>query len=157
MGLTRQTTWAKAALSDNIPHIALDAAIDDSVSPGSHLVVDKILSFTEDGPSDSSMAPHISAEESMSDFKGLCDGKTGIMMRIELNEGPARMVLKEHCAQYGPAAACAVRLAKPWRDTGRVVIGASSVASVKTADALSLLNLFFIVIFLQLDNAAVSK
>jgi hypothetical protein len=123
----------------------------ESVRPGLYVVVDEVMSFWEgdDITERHDGLPHRSVElrkprDRGTEFKAICDGKSNIMLGLEMLEGKERMQVKEHCAQFGPATACTMRLASPYRGTRRIVIGDSWFASMKTVKALMDMNLFFI-------------
>jgi hypothetical protein len=122
-----------------------------SVRPGQHMVVDEMMSFWDGSNAlyDAQGLPHLSVEKRKprdrgTEFKGICDGESNIMMRIEILEGKERMATKRFCDEWGPSVACTMRLATPWAGTGRVIIGDSWFSSVKTVRAMQGMGLFFI-------------
>ena len=70
------------------------------------------------------------------EIKNLADVETGIMLRLELVEKKASMNKKEYTAEYGSGTAYLLRLAKPFKGSGRAVNADSAFASVKSAVAL---------------------
>ena len=75
--------------------------------------------------------------------KAVCDGDSGVMLRLDFMEGQERQHEKQWYAQYGEGTAVALRLCSPWAGSGRYVVMDSAFGSVKTCIAmLSILGLF---------------
>ena len=70
------------------------------------------------------------------EFKNLCDARSYIVLNMELYEGKEYMKSKENVKEYGATCATTLRLTKPWKGTGRVVIGDSWFGSINTTTAL---------------------
>ena len=83
-------------------------------------------------------------------FKCMADGKTNVMLKIELQEGLEdqygnKRKKKKYTDKWQATTACTLRLAEYWNQSGRLVLGDSWFASVKTMHALNtILGLFFI-------------
>ena len=67
------------------------------------------------------------------EYKTLCDGRSYVVLHIELYEGKEYMKDKEHVTEYGATTATTLRLTDYWKNTGRIVVGDSWFGSVKTA------------------------
>ncbi|XP_069354527.1 piggyBac transposable element-derived protein 3-like [Maniola hyperantus] len=78
------------------------------------------------------------------EVKTACDSGTNIMIRMEINEGKESMSAKKWQRELGAGTATTLRLTEPWHGSGRVVVGDSWFASVKTAVELSKVGLYFI-------------
>ncbi|XP_051167804.1 uncharacterized protein LOC127285709 [Leptopilina boulardi] len=76
--------------------------------------------------------------------KTLADVQTGIMIGIEINEGKEVMKDKLWQKEFGAGTATTLRLTQPWFGTGRIVVGDSWFASVKTAIELRKQGLYFL-------------
>ena len=90
--------------------------------------------------------PHLSfvkrkPEPLGAEFKTVCDGESGVMMYMEVQEGAVRMARKPFLDQYKPTTACTLRLvsgAAPNTDgKKRTVYADSWFMSMETRDALS--------------------
>lgn len=68
--------------------------------------------------------------------KALCDGESGVMLRVDFMEGQQRQHLKQWHAEYGEGTAVSLRLCAPWAGSGRYVVMDSAFGSVKTCIAL---------------------
>ena len=73
-------------------------------------------------------------------LKTACDGRSKVVLGIELYEGKDVMKEKEFTGLLGATAATCLRLTKAWKGTGRVVIGDSWFGSVKSAINLMKIN-----------------
>ena len=80
------------------------------------------------------------------ELKDLSDGRSNIVLNLELYEGKDAMQLKEHVNKYGATCAATIRLTSPYHGTGRVVIADSWFGSVKTAIALKEHGLFSVML-----------
>ena len=79
------------------------------------------------------------------EVKNLADCDSGIMMALEIVAPKEEMHTREYHAQYGSGTSLLLRLAKPWRGSGRVILADSAFASVKSAVALRKeLGLYFL-------------
>lgn len=78
------------------------------------------------------------------EVKTACDSNTKIMIRLEINEGKEAMSTKKWQREFGAGTATTLRLTEPWHGSGRVVVGDSWFASVKTAVELFKVGLYFI-------------
>ncbi|XP_045778132.1 uncharacterized protein LOC123876048 [Maniola jurtina] len=78
------------------------------------------------------------------EVKTACDSGTNIMIRMEINEGKESMSAKKWQRELGAGTATTLRLTEPWHGSGRIVVGDSWFASVKTAVELSKVGLYFI-------------
>lgn len=67
------------------------------------------------------------------EFKTLCDGRSKIVLYIEMHEGKESMKNKEYVDEFGASTATCLRLTKHWSSSGRVVVGDSWFGSVKSA------------------------
>lgn len=70
------------------------------------------------------------------EIKNIADVTTGVMLRLEFQEGKERMETKKFCAEYPKHVALVLRLTEPWHGKGHVVLGDSYFASVQTTIAL---------------------
>jgi hypothetical protein len=77
------------------------------------------------------------------EIRNICCGETGILLRLELQEGKDKMRTLEHSAALGSGTSSTVRLCLPWQGTRRVVVGDSAFGSVKTARELHKRGLHF--------------
>lgn len=75
-------------------------------------------------------------------FKCLLDCYSGIMMRLELQEGEGKGP-RDYEDRYGVGTAVTLRLTKGWGGKGRIVVANSAFASVTTAIALMVAGFFF--------------
>lgn len=75
--------------------------------------------------------------------KTIADVQSGIMIGMEINEGKDAMQQKTWQREFGAGTATTLRLTRPWHGTGRIVIGDSWFASVKTATELQKRGLHF--------------
>lgn len=80
------------------------------------------------------------------EIKDLSDGRSNIVLNMELYEGKEEMQLKEHVHKYGATCATTLRLTAPYYGTGRVVLADSWFGSVKTAIALKERGLFSVLL-----------
>ena len=75
--------------------------------------------------------------------KAVCDGESGVMLRLDFMEGQERQHQKQWHAEYGEGTAVTLRLCAPWHGSGRYVVMDSAFGSVKTCIALiTILGLF---------------
>ncbi|KAJ8535180.1 hypothetical protein ON010_g13558 [Phytophthora cinnamomi] len=109
------------------------------VSPGSVLCVDESISAWKDreGKYCRDGMPHktklVRKPEGLGvELKAIADGDTGIILGLELVEGSAQQRQKAYAAEYGEGTVVVLRLAEPYRGTGRTVVADSAFASVKT-------------------------
>ncbi len=121
------------------------------VQPGTYLTVDESMCQWEgaNGRFNHEGMPHVTKIKSKpkpigAELKTCCDGSTGIMMRVEIQEGKEAMKTKEFSELYPAGTATTLRLVKPWLGEGRVVVGDSAFASIPTAVALMEQNTDFI-------------
>lgn len=68
------------------------------------------------------------------ELKTCCCADSGVMINAELTEGKVRDAEKEYRDQVGQSTAVTLRMAKPWKGTGRVVIADSFFGSCQTAE-----------------------
>ena len=68
--------------------------------------------------------------------KAICDGQSGVMLRLDFMEGQQRQHQKQWHAQYGEGTAVSLRLTAPWAGSGRYIVMDSAFGSVKTCIAL---------------------
>lgn len=78
------------------------------------------------------------------EVKTLCDSRSKIMLRLEINEGKDKMATKEGRVEYGAGASTLLRLTRPYRGTGRIILADAWFASLKATKALLDHGLFFI-------------
>ncbi|XP_050298561.1 piggyBac transposable element-derived protein 4-like [Anthonomus grandis grandis] len=76
--------------------------------------------------------------------KTIADVQSGIMIGLEINEGKEAMQKKEWQRELGAGTATTLRLTRPWHGSGRIVVGDSWFASVKTAIELNKRGLNFL-------------
>ena len=77
--------------------------------------------------------------------KAICDGQSGVMLRLDFMEGQERQHQKQYFAEYGEGTAVAMRLSQPWAGSGRYTVMDSAFGSVKSCVALyNVLGLFCI-------------
>ena len=74
--------------------------------------------------------------ESGCELKTLCDGRSGILLRVEVTRSADETSEMEHEAGQQHGTATTLRLVQPWFGTNRHVNGDSYFASVRTAEAL---------------------
>ena len=79
------------------------------------------------------------------EIKDMSDGRTHIVVQMELYEGKEAMESKGHVKKYGATCATTLRLTRPYHGTGRTIIADSWFGSVKTAIALR--NLLLVKMF----------
>lgn len=78
------------------------------------------------------------------EIKNLACCTSGIMMAMEVVAPKKEMAQREYHSTYGSGTSLLLRLAKPWKGSGRLVVADSAFASVKTAVALkNHLGLYF--------------
>ena len=77
-------------------------------------------------------------------FRTLIDTADRVLLNAEICEDKTSMQYKQYNATWGKATGCTLRLVEPYFDSGRIVIGDSYFASVKTARALYEHGLFFV-------------
>jgi hypothetical protein len=77
------------------------------------------------------------------ELKNIADATSGLMLRLEIQEGKEAMQRKEFSREYGAGTAVTLRLTRPWWDTGRAVGGDSAFSSVKTAKQCKLRGIDF--------------
>jgi hypothetical protein len=95
--------------------------------------------------------PHVSfiprkPEPCGAEFKTLCDGVSGVMLALELQEGKSVMSAKQYHKDFGATTACTIRLLEHsgCSGAGRVLIGDSWFASVNTAVNARKIGTYFI-------------
>lgn len=76
--------------------------------------------------------------------KTVADVQSGVMIGLEINEGKNVMSQKKWQRELGAGTATTLRLTSSWHGTGRIVIGDSWFASVKTACELYKRGLYFL-------------
>ena len=74
------------------------------------------------------------------ELKTICDGKSKIILHMELYEGKDRMKNKKYMEQYGASTAAVLRISEYWKGTGRKVVADSLFGSFKTAIQLMNIN-----------------
>lgn len=74
----------------------------------------------------------------------LCDTKSNIILRMEINEGKEIMAGKDHQRELGAGTSTLLRITKPFHGTGRIVLADSWFASMKSANALLGVGLYFV-------------
>ena len=67
------------------------------------------------------------------EYHTACDVESGICIAMEMVEGQVRDRQKEFAGELGVTTATTLRMSKPWWGTGRIFVGDSWFASVKTA------------------------
>eukprot|EP00951_Prasinocladus_malaysianus_P014339 scaffold108899_cov15-Prasinocladus_malaysianus.AAC.1 len=74
------------------------------------------------------------------EFKTSCDGHTGVMLHLEIQEGKDPMRLKPHSQELGVTSACSLRVAQGGTQghAGHTVLGDSWFASVKASTAVAM-------------------
>jgi len=77
------------------------------------------------------------------ELKSCADGQSGIMLRLEIQEGAEAMKDKKWADVYKYHTAVTLRLTEPWHGSNRTVNGDSAFASFVTAIALLAVGLFF--------------
>ena len=77
------------------------------------------------------------------EMKALCDGNSGILLRLDIMEGKQRQASKEFHGEFGEGTAVILRLTKDYFGTNRTVHADSAFSSVKTAEALQKRGLHF--------------
>lgn len=120
------------------------------VKPGADITVDECMSawdgtdfkWTAEG------MPHVTkiARKPKGigcELKSACDGESGIMLRLEIQEGAEAMKDKKWANMYKYHTAVTLRLTEPWHGSNRTVNGDSAFASFVTAIALLGVGLFF--------------
>lgn len=68
------------------------------------------------------------------ELKSLACGETNILLNAEMVEGKEADASKEYRDHVGATTATTLRLVKPWRGTGRTVVGDSWFGSCNTAE-----------------------
>ena len=121
------------------------------IRPGTALTIDEIMSawYGLDGAYAVEGLPHVTKiarkpEGVGCEMKALCDGSTKCMLAVEIQEGKEVMAQKEYQAEHGGGCAITLRLTKKYFGSGRVIIGDSAFASVKTLIQLHRVGLYFI-------------
>ena len=123
-----------------------------SVTPGPGFTLDEVMSMWYGLSSEFTVnaMPHQTKIKRKprgvgAEAKAICDGESGVMLRLDFMEGQQRQQQKQWAAEYGEGTAVALRLSSPWSGSGRYVVMDSAFGSVKTCIAmLSLLGLFCI-------------
>ncbi|OWZ00088.1 hypothetical protein PHMEG_00028803 [Phytophthora megakarya] len=65
------------------------------------------------------------------ELKSFADGESGVLLGIELVEEACRQRTNQYAREYGEGTAVILRLAEPYRGTGRTIVDDSAFASVK--------------------------
>ncbi|OWY95099.1 hypothetical protein PHMEG_00034987, partial [Phytophthora megakarya] len=111
----------------------------DFVSPGNLLCVDECISawkgregkYCHDGlPHKTKIARK--PEGKGTELKSIADGESGVLLGLELVEGKDRQRAKQYYREYGEGTAVVLRLAAPYKGSGRTIVADSAFASVKT-------------------------
>ncbi len=76
------------------------------------------------------------------EFKNVANGKTNIVLKLEVYEGRELMAAKEHVKEHGATTACVLRLVNDWAGTGSIIIGDSWFGSVKSSVDLKKIGLY---------------
>ncbi|KAG1702609.1 hypothetical protein DVH05_009558 [Phytophthora capsici] len=104
---------------------------------------DKKAKYAHDG------LPHMTKiarkpEGKGTELKAIADGDSGVLLRLKVVEGTVRQRQKQYCSQFGEGTSIVLRLAEPYKGTGRTIVADSAFASVKTlVQVEKLLGLFF--------------
>jgi hypothetical protein len=113
------------------------------VEPGTILTVDEVMSmwYGLDGKDAVEGLPHLTKiirkpRGVGAEMKAICDGQSNIMMGLEVLEGKERQAMKLFNATHGASTAVTMRLAYPWRHSGRTIVADSAFSSVKTLSSL---------------------
>jgi hypothetical protein len=159
-----ETILRYLAVVDHSKHITASAASEDkwwpvrdfiaafnanrksTVYAGWLIVIDELMSSWR-----GTSMPHLSfiprkPEPLGCEMKCVADADTGIMLFLEIQESKEAMKSKRHFSTLGATAACTLRAVEDAELTGigRVLIGDSWFASVKTAVALRNVGTFFV-------------
>ncbi|GMF35412.1 unnamed protein product [Phytophthora fragariaefolia] len=79
------------------------------------------------------------------ELKAIADDDSGVLLGLELVEGTERQKQKPYAAELGEGTAIVLRLAEPYKGTGRTIVADSAFAYVKTLVKLeSLFGLYFL-------------
>lgn len=107
---------------------AFNANREATITPGQTLCVDELMSGWTgiDSEYDFDALPHSSYEQRKpvpkgTEMKAMCDGDSGIMLRVEVLEGKERMKQKEFWREYGTSTACVLRMGRAYAGSGRVM------------------------------------
>ena len=113
------------------------------ITPGQHITVDECMSSWKGGESAYRVEgmPHKTKiarklEGVGAEMKALCDGNSGILLRLDIMEGKQRQASKEFHGEFGEGTAVTLRLTKDYFGTNRTIHADSAFSSVKTAEAL---------------------
>jgi len=77
------------------------------------------------------------------ELKSAADGMTGILLRLEIQEGADAMAKKKFADIHKYHTAVTLRLVEPWFGSNRIIVGDSAFASFATVIALLMVGLFF--------------
>ena len=69
-------------------------------------------------------------------FKNVCNGRSKIVLNLELHKGKDIIPTKEYFKEFGATTACTLRLTKPCKASTRVVIADSWFGSVQSVEQL---------------------
>ena len=117
------------------------------VTPGDALVVDESMSGWQGAEGDWVVdgLPHVTKIIRKPvpvgcELKCITDGRSGIMMGMEMMEGKERMQAKPH---GGGGTGHVIRLTQPWHGSLRTIVADSAFASVKTCSEMLYFGMFF--------------
>ncbi|CAG5033168.1 unnamed protein product [Parnassius apollo] len=130
--------------------IMVNDKLKDTIRPGAKTTVDESMfawygrgAYFKDG-----MPPVMKIKRKPKgvgcEVKTACNSNTKIMMRLEINESKEAISTKKWQREFGAGTATTLRLTEPWRGSGKVIVGDSWFASVKTAVELFKVGLYFI-------------
>lgn len=78
------------------------------------------------------------------ELKSAADGESGVIIRLEVQEGKEAMANKEFMDRHAAHTAITLRLVQPWFGSKRVILADSAFASFNTCVALLCVGLYFI-------------
>lgn len=121
----------------NALKVLLDACVatwQDKWNPGNYLCCDESMIFWRGGGE-----VHVTYQPRKPtpygiELKTMACSESGVMLNAELAEGKARQARKQYRDQVGESTAVTLRLCKPYKGTGRVVVADSFFGSCQTAE-----------------------
>jgi hypothetical protein len=139
---------------------AFNNAREKHIQPGRDLVIDESMSAWKgrslyfQGATDDEVQEHFGLPHKTKikrkpkgvglEIRNVCCATTGILLRLELQEGKDTMQALQDNKKFGSGTASAIRLTSPWHGTKRTLAGDSAFGSVKTAREMRRRGLHFI-------------
>ena len=114
---------------------AVNACFAEAISPGDILVLDESMVKSYHRNLHGEIKIIRKLRPIGNEIKNLADGRTNIVLKLELYEGREPMSKKKHVDKYGATSATTPRLTEEYHGTGRIVIADSWFGSIKSVIA----------------------